>query len=632
MNKIIIDTENRNGSVVSKFIFGQNLEPTRSAFFRGICAQILRNRKFAGKPVALSGEAMDWYRIGDDTVYIALDTVDAYIRHTSDKMKRKSEINSQVIQNPIDGQLAGVGQDKISLKANTEYVAALVLKGRGKYPVNVKLLIRSQTGTIYAEKIFVVQKNDWERFEFSFLMPNINDTTAHFEIIFTQKAEIKIGASSLMPTDNFHGMRKDVISKFKEIGTTMLRWPGGNFSGEYNWKDGLLDVDMRAAQLSFMAIETHPYTHGYDFHEVGIDGFMALCKEINTEPYITVNLAWDSPEECAQWVEYCNGNENTEWGNKRIERGYKEPYNVKYWALGNELGLGHMEGPNSPESYTEKATLCAKAMKKVDSSIKLLASGAYHPDFEWDPWINNSLTVLCNEVEFLSYHHYVCGLFDYGIDYVTDDGIRKSYQKFINAVQENYEHLNLLREKLNKKGGGVENIKIAFDEWNIRFTYYHRPTIMQGINTALNLKMFMNKADELKMPICMFFQAINEGLFMVNAFDCVLSTNGQVFSIMKNHAGGRLLDVDCEDTTLHFVCTFHEDSGKVLLTVINSGFDENKEFSFSDNIKAPVKITLLNGDKFMYNGSSFDVTTKSNEARELCISPHSIMQLEFSTI
>ncbi len=32
----------------------------------------------------------------------------------------------------------------------------------------------------------------------------------------------------------------------KEIGVPILRWPGGNFAGDYRWQDGLLDVDQRA--------------------------------------------------------------------------------------------------------------------------------------------------------------------------------------------------------------------------------------------------------------------------------------------------------------------------------------------------------------------------------------------------
>ena len=108
---------------------------------------------------------------------------------------------------------------------------------------------------------------------------------------------------------------------------------------------------MRAPFESHLGMETQPHSLGYDFNEINTDDFLALCKEIGAEPFITINPTWNTEEECAQWVEYCNGDADTEYGRIRIERGYKEPYNVKYWSLGNEFGYGHMEGDNTAAGY-----------------------------------------------------------------------------------------------------------------------------------------------------------------------------------------------------------------------------------------------------------------------------------------
>jgi alpha-N-arabinofuranosidase len=37
------------------------------------------------------------------------------------------------------------------------------------------------------------------------------------------------------------------------------------------------------------------------------------------------------------WVEYCNSDQDTHYANMRRANGNKKPYNVKYWALGNEI-------------------------------------------------------------------------------------------------------------------------------------------------------------------------------------------------------------------------------------------------------------------------------------------------------
>ena len=75
-----------------------------------------------------------------------------------------------------------------------------------------------------------------------------------------------------------------------------------------------------------MENETQPFTHGYDMHEIDTDDFIALCREIGAEPFLTINAAWDSPEVCAAWVEYCNGPAESKYGRLRAQRGHQEPY------------------------------------------------------------------------------------------------------------------------------------------------------------------------------------------------------------------------------------------------------------------------------------------------------------------
>ena len=47
----------------SPYIFGHNLEHTRSAIHNGLSAQMLQNRKFAGKPAANLGVCAHWFPI-----------------------------------------------------------------------------------------------------------------------------------------------------------------------------------------------------------------------------------------------------------------------------------------------------------------------------------------------------------------------------------------------------------------------------------------------------------------------------------------------------------------------------------------------------------------------------------------
>ena len=49
----------------------------------------------------------------------------------------------------------------------------------------------------------------------------------------------------------------------------------------------------------------------------GTDEFVALCRATGSEPMICVNAGNGTPEEAAQWVEYCNSAATTPLGKLR---------------------------------------------------------------------------------------------------------------------------------------------------------------------------------------------------------------------------------------------------------------------------------------------------------------------------
>jgi alpha-N-arabinofuranosidase len=110
-------------------------------------------------------------------------------------------------------------------------------------------------------------------------------------------------------------------------------------------------------------------------NDVGMDEFMALCKLIGTEPYITVNAGFGDAHSAAEEVEYMNGATTTRLGTERARNGHPEPYHVKFWDIGNEpYGVWQL-GRTDLKYYVLKHNEFAKAMRKADPSITLLASG-----------------------------------------------------------------------------------------------------------------------------------------------------------------------------------------------------------------------------------------------------------------
>ena len=51
------------------------------------------------------------------------------------------------------------------------------------------------------------------------------------------------------PTADTAGFRGDVLDLTREIGPTVVRYPGGNFVSGYRWEDGIGPVDQRPTRL-----------------------------------------------------------------------------------------------------------------------------------------------------------------------------------------------------------------------------------------------------------------------------------------------------------------------------------------------------------------------------------------------
>src|ERR1700722_9120879 len=70
-----------------------------------------------------------------------------------------------------------------------------------------------------------------------------------------------------------------------------------------------------------------------------------------------------------------NGSSNTVMGAQRARNGPPEPYHIKFWNIGNEPWGSWQIGRTDLKYFTIKHNDFAKAMRRVDPSIALIASG-----------------------------------------------------------------------------------------------------------------------------------------------------------------------------------------------------------------------------------------------------------------
>jgi alpha-N-arabinofuranosidase len=248
------------------------------------------------------------------------------------------------------------------------------------------------------------------------------------------------------------GYRKDVMEAVKGLNVSLLRWPGGNFSSNYNWMDGIGPRDQRPARLEMAwgSVEDNRF---------GTHEFLTYCNILGIEPYLCANFGTGSWQEAQRWVEYCNSSEATAMTKLRARNGREQPWKVTYWGLGNEMDGPWQMGHRSAEDYGKFALEGAKLMKWTDPSIKLIAAGSsnFSPSADWTGWNRTVLEHLKHHVDYLSLHTYVGNAANDYYDFLANslllDDRTKTAEGTIRAA--------LTGEPRDKK------IYIAWDEWNV---------------------------------------------------------------------------------------------------------------------------------------------------------------------
>lgn len=476
-------------------------------------------------------------------------------------------------------------------------------------PFELCMMLTDHTGCrVYAEEAVRVEAADLTRIELP-LTPDATDADADFRIVTRDAINVCYGVVSLLPADHYYGMRPDVIACMKEMGIQLLRWPGGNFAGDYCWFDGLLPVDMRAPLQSYLGLETQPHSMGYDFHEIGTDEFIALCRAIGAQPFITINPCWNTPEENAAWVEYCNGDETTEYGRLRAQRGFTEPYNVQFWSLGNEAGYGHMEGDNTPAGYRNIARENAEKMLEVSPHLSLCSSGPY-PDAEWAAL---SACPLADTVSLVSLHHYshqpYCD---------NNASAEEDYYACLAGTAQMRQNIHKLRGMIDPHTG------ISFDEWNVWFAWFRPTSVTDGIHTALAMHMFFEEAGPNGVVLACHFEAVNEGMIDVYPDRAVLTAQGQMMSVMKRHIGGRLCSA-AQDVVLT-----QDADGCLTATVINASFGNEKRVDLSA-LGHCVEAVLYTSDTVLPPSRFKEQDVLADTAAgSLSLPPHSLVLLRFA--
>ena len=184
---------------------------------------------------------------------------------------------------------------------------------------------------------------------------------------------------------NINGIRKELVDEMRKIKAPVVRFPGGCFADSYDWRDGIGPGDKRPRRTNFWAegeSAAAPASHRYDPNQFGTNEFVHFCKLIGSQPYLAANVRSLPAEAFYQWIEYCNSPPGTTTlSDTRAASGYSEPFDVRYWGVGNESwGCG---GNFTAQEYAVEFRRYTTWVPRYGQELSFIASGPNDDSWEW---------------------------------------------------------------------------------------------------------------------------------------------------------------------------------------------------------------------------------------------------------
>jgi alpha-N-arabinofuranosidase len=329
------------------------------------------------------------------------------------------------------------------------------------------------------------------------------------------------------PLADENGIRKDFVQLIKDLHIPVVRWPGGNFVSGYNWEDGIGPKNQRPARLDLA-------WNRIESNQMGTDEYAKLCSLIGAENFVCINAGLGTLDQARHWIEYCNYPKGTYYSDIRRKYGHEQPFNVKYWSLGNEIDGPWQTGQKTAEDYCKFALEAAKIMRLVDGNVKFIADGAsnYQPDNHWIDWNNYVLQHMVGNIDYLSVHRYATEAL----------GGDRSFSGMMGLGLDIDQKINLIKAQIEKammQSGSHRPVYISFDEWSAEGA-----TLTGSLMVAQHLNSFIRHADIVKMANITMLSSLvgnSPGGDYKNALY-------QAFYLYSNNSRGTALEVnvDCE--------------------------------------------------------------------------------------
>jgi alpha-N-arabinofuranosidase len=415
------------------------------------------------------------------------------------------------------------------------------------------------------------------------------------------------------PTADEDGFRRDVLELTRELGVTVVRYPGGNFVSNYRWEDGVGPREQRPRRLDLAWGST-------ETNQFGLDEFMRWAAKAGVEPMMAVNLGTRGVRAAAELLEYANVPRGTQLSDMRATNGAKDPYGVRLWCLGNELDGPWQVGHKTAYEYGRLAVETARAMRLIMPEIELVACGSSSSSMPtFGSWEREVLELTYEHVDYISCHAY----------YEPHSGDLGSFLASSVDVDHFVTTVTTIADQVGAKLGDPKRINLSFDEWNVWSIEKHRalgrlkdwpiaPRIIEDEYTVTDAVV----VGSLLISLLRHSDRVTAACLaqLVNVIAPIRTEPGGAswrqtifhpFALTSRYAAGNVLRLDPITPTyetakygdvalVDAIATHDSDSGQAVLFIVNRSVDEAVEVNADVRGLAPRSlqeaITLADDD------------------------------------
>lgn len=383
---------------------------------------------------------------------------------------------------------------------------------------------------------------------------------------------IWVGESSAI--SNVRGVRKALLDALRAIKPSVIRWPGGCFADQYDWRDGTGDPARRPVRTNFWvdspewpANANRKGPESYDPNTFGTVEFVRFCRAAGAEPYLAANLRSLPAQDFWRWVEYCNSPAgSTSLARQRAADGETEPLNVRYWGVGNESwGCG---GNFTPEEYAGEFRRFTAWIPSYGTSLALIGSGPNDDNRAWTRrFFETAGGSGLGKLWGWGAHHYSWNAsggrtrdWFQGKGSALDFDAEQYYE--ILSAADNTDSLIRSQWGVMAEHDPQHRVKLAVDEWGAWYKPGTEPfpeallgqqnTMRDALLAGLTFDIFHRHAD--KVAMANIAQLVNclQSLFFAHEDKFAVTPTYHAFALYADHQGGESLRTETSAPSIRY--------------------------------------------------------------------------------